>query len=603
MKRYFSIILLILSSLILNGKDKKLITLDNLLETAAEAEKNMDAKSAAVAYEEAVQLCRDKKDDEHLITSLHSYSIILSYLGEYDKAINTIVECYELSDILEDSREIKAQCYMQLGQIYFFMQNYDEALKNYIKAMNLAEEIENMMGYSIAQNNIANIYQINKDYFKAIELYNKCIKIQEQVNDSATICNCLYNIGTCKYELNLFDEASEALKQANKIATDIKDAEIISLSLIYLAKVEMNEGHFDKALSFINRGIELSQEAGYRQVLLAAYKASININIQAGNYRAASLYGEKALALSDSIFQEESLSQINEFQVKYDTQEKEHKIQLQETELAFNKRILIYLILTLVLFGISIALLVRLIIIQKRRNKELVEINQIKNKFFSIISHDLKNPAIAQKKNLQLLLDNFPDLPDNIRQEQLSLILDSSKQIVELLYNLLDWSRIEVGNIPYHPVNFPLIDAVREAVSVLKIQALDKSITISIEIPEKASAYGDRNMVVTVIRNIISNALKYSYKDSIIHITAQEYNGSCKISVIDTGIGMSQETVDSLFNLSDKKSALGTCGEAGNGLGMIICKEMIEKNGGKVFIESSEGNGSTISFTIKTEHE
>jgi signal transduction histidine kinase len=235
----------------------------------------------------------------------------------------------------------------------------------------------------------------------------------------------------------------------------------------------------------------------------------------------------------------------------------------------------------------------------RRRNHELREMNDVKDKFFSVISHDLKNPVLAQKNALAAIVDNYGALTsDDIYQVCIEL-LDSSKSLIDLLYNLLNWSRLQTGRITFTSITFPLIDVVRDVQELSAMQLAGKSLTLLINVPLDATVTADRNMIDTLLRNLVGNAIKFSYSGGTIEINARKNGQAWTVSVTDHGTGMSPAVQASLFSLATQKSAPGTCGETGSGLGLVVCREIMELHGGAISVQSVEKKGSTFSFTLQ----
>jgi signal transduction histidine kinase len=231
------------------------------------------------------------------------------------------------------------------------------------------------------------------------------------------------------------------------------------------------------------------------------------------------------------------------------------------------------------------------------RNKELVQINQTHDKFLSIISHDLKNPAIAIRNVLQVLAENYETLS---REEILELgiqVLQASEEQVKLIYDLLNWSQMEVGRMPYAPANINLNEVVSNVVNLNKMNAGNKGINIKADVPDDIVVYADRNMLETVLRNLLSNAIKFSYENSEINISVENAGHKYVVSVVDNGVGIPKERIDTIFSM-DAKSTIGTRGEAGNGLGLAVCDQMVRKNGGEIFVESVPDKFTKFYFTI-----
>jgi signal transduction histidine kinase/ligand-binding sensor domain-containing protein len=231
-------------------------------------------------------------------------------------------------------------------------------------------------------------------------------------------------------------------------------------------------------------------------------------------------------------------------------------------------------------------------------NKELSLLNATKDKFFSIIAHDLRNPFNAVIGFSDLLLSNFKRYENEKIERYLKFIYISSISGSELLTNLLFWSRSQTGSIQFNPVELNLSSLIDNSINLLIGSAQSKNISIEKYIDETITCYVDENMLKTVIRNLISNAIKFTPKKGNISILASISGNHILVSVTDTGVGMSKEVVEKLFTQDYSLSTRGTANESGTGLGLILCKEFVEKHGGEIWAESEEKKGSTFIFTI-----
>ncbi len=231
-------------------------------------------------------------------------------------------------------------------------------------------------------------------------------------------------------------------------------------------------------------------------------------------------------------------------------------------------------------------------------NSELVNLNATKDKFFNIIAHDLRGPFSSFLGLTELMADELPNLTkDNIHDIAESM-RNSASNLYRLLENLLQWARMQQGSFSYHPELLELLPLISESVATAKETANIKNIVLSINIPENLKVYADKNVIQMVIRNLVSNALKFTTEGGKVHISAKSVENMVNVSVKDSGIGMDKSMIKNLFRLEVSTNRKGTNGEPSTGLGLIICKELIEKQGGKLWVESEEGAGSVFYFSI-----
>ncbi|MDD4823523.1 MAG: ATP-binding protein [Bacteroidales bacterium] len=230
----------------------------------------------------------------------------------------------------------------------------------------------------------------------------------------------------------------------------------------------------------------------------------------------------------------------------------------------------------------------------------LKELNATKDKFFSIIAHDLKNPFNAIHGFSNLLVEQIQEKDYEGAEEYAGIIRNSSEHAISLLSNLMEWSRSQTGRLKFNPEMIELDMLVNDVIVLLKESAQNKSITISTENLRKEMAYADRAMIHTVLRNLISNAIKFTFPGAggKIVISARHTDEEMIISVSDNGVGMKKELIDRLFHIEENVSTSGTQQEEGTGLGLILCKEFVDNHNGRIWAESEVGKGTTFYFTL-----
>ena len=234
----------------------------------------------------------------------------------------------------------------------------------------------------------------------------------------------------------------------------------------------------------------------------------------------------------------------------------------------------------------------------KESEIQLRELNATKDKFFSIIAHDLKSPFNAIVGFSEILVEQIREKDYAGIEEYAGYIHTSSLRAMSLLSNLLEWSRTQIGRMNYTPEKIGLQAIINEAIELLTDSAKQKGITILSTIPENLIVFADKTMISTVLRNLVSNAIKFTNSGGHINFTAQQIDDELLVSVADNGVGIRKESLPSLFLIEESKSTSGTEKETGTGLGLILCKEFIEKHGGRIWVESEEGVGSTFKFTL-----
>jgi len=234
----------------------------------------------------------------------------------------------------------------------------------------------------------------------------------------------------------------------------------------------------------------------------------------------------------------------------------------------------------------------------KESEKELIKANKTKDKMFSVIGHDLLNPVGNLKNVLNLISQRINTFDKSNLENLIELSNSSANYTYNLLENILSWTRSMRGEIGYEPEQINLGDLVNDTFKLLEVISKNKKIHLSAEISKDITCYGDKNLVGTALRNLISNAIKFTPQGGNVKVTADVFMKDVEISVQDTGIGMKQEIMDKIFKHNQYYSSFGTDDEKGSGLGLRITKEFVEKNGGKIWVESKPGKGSKFFFSV-----
>ncbi len=234
----------------------------------------------------------------------------------------------------------------------------------------------------------------------------------------------------------------------------------------------------------------------------------------------------------------------------------------------------------------------------EQQAKELTATNALKDRMFSIIGHDLRSPVGAIKQALGFIVNGTINPKDEDFLETLQLLVNTTDDAFNLLENLLGWAKSQSDTLKIIPENLNLFDIVSSTCAVLKINSKKKNITINIKIPNDISVISDLNMINSILRNLLGNAIKFTPEQGLIEISANRINDFVQVFINDNGIGMEPNIVSEIFTSNKHFHTHGTNNESGSGLGLILCKDFVEKNGGQISVESKIGEGSIFSFTV-----
>ncbi len=629
-------LVLILSSLFFSNAlqakriNTKIDSLNHLLEISTDIEKIDILNELIIAYDtisqiesldyanQALELTKKIKSKEDIAISLDRVGKIQYFLSNYDKSIDYFLESLK---IREDSGNKKAvaQSYNNLGVIYLHLANYNKALEYLQKAWSVSEGIADVVFMIKLSNNLGIVYMKLENYDKALEYYQKTLNNCIETNNKEQEGTCLNNIGIVYWYLEDYNKALEYYLNAVKISEDIGDKWSVSNTSRNIGEVYIKFHDYNNSLLYLNKGLKIAEELDSKHLIKDCYVTFSELYFAKGDYKKAYEYHTLYSEIKDSIFSEETGKNIAEMEVKFETVKKEKEIEILEKEHEINvlklKKHKIQrnlLIISSLFILLIVIILYSRFLFKKKTNEQLriaikkiskseadlKESNNAKDKFFTIISHDLKGPFNSLLGISELLIKRAKGYDKEKILNFSNAINTSAHDLYDLVENLLLWGRTQSGNLQNNPEKVNLRESVINNISVLKSSAEKKNIILYHEIPENTYVYVDINIVSMVIRNLMSNALKFTNSGGKVSITSVEKDNLVEISVIDTGIGISEENRKKLFRIDIHYTTKGTSDENGTGLGLILCKEFVEKSGGKIWVESESGNGSNFKFTL-----
>lgn len=579
--------------------------------TLAQIGKSYNLKSDYIRainyYQEAAALQKGKNVRDYIAT-LTSLATNCRRIGAYSSASDYLFEALALSDARgnDESREALVQrTYILngIGNVYKYLNDGVEAERYFRESLAIDEKIGNELGQSMNWNTIGAIYEYRAQYDSAKVMYFRALEHSRNTTSDNSAGVCYNRLGQLADIQGRYEEAEEYYLMAFDVLTRAHDKWDLAKTTCNLGRLYIIKGDYDLAKKYLDQSESLV--AGNRSY---GHLGDIHSNLatlyeKKGDFKRACEEMKLCHAYADSSFNQKSGQEVAQTRIRYEQDKsqkllKEITIEKEQQESA-KKRIMLISLIVLVCLLVLIINFGVLIRIQHKRNQELAEMNSLKNKFFSIISHDLKNPVTSQKKVLEMLVQNFDSLPQDVLKKQCQELYKSSATLLELLTGLLNWSRLNTGKIINNPIRLCIRNVVEDTVKPLAEQCILKNITLSNDVKPDICVFADRNILSIIIRNLVSNAVKFSREGGSIEITSAETGiDKVRISVIDHGVGISEDRVKDLFDINKKRSTAGTAGEIGSGLGLPTTKEMTELAGGSISVESEEGKGSTFSITL-----
>lgn len=585
-----------------------------LLRLAMIKNKAGDKIEALKLFNAAIQACRLSENFKSMGLAYSLMGTIFRFNGLYDRAIEyTIVSkiSYEKAGFSEGN----AWSSYVLGRIYSDMKlpgkamdYYREALKIYLK---IAADDGNLNGVALCYEQIGLEYLNSGKYSEAREYIDKSFAIYKDEKSDFGISNAHKLIGMTEYYLGNFSQAEKYLNEALIVKTNIGDQLSLPTIYEYLGLTAISLGKTDEGILKIKKGLELAQTNNQKKIQLNIYASLTKVYLKTKDLNNAILTQNKQIEILDSIQSGAANIKIEQLQAIYEIDKKNSQIIELEKQNQINKltikqhRIYIWLMVG----GITIAIIISVFLYWidskiKQINRRLIEANAAKDKLFAIIAHDLRGPTVNLTAFLEHLNESFGSFEPNELKDVLKALFKSADSVSVLLENLLFWAQSQLNKIECRPIKQPLSDLIHLPVKGLKPIADNKQIEINFELNEQISVMADPNMVQVIIRNLISNAIKFTPKNGQIVIKTF-YNdlSHAGISISDTGIGIEKKSIPGLFNLNNTYKKPGTENEKSVGLGLLLVKDFVEKNKGTISIDSELGEGTTVLFTLPLANE
>jgi len=516
---------------------------------------------------------KELKDQDNIADNYNQLGKVYLILKNYSQALVYFNSAYKINiktnNVLQTANDLTG-----IADINFKLGNYQKALNYYVTAHQKYKEAINIFGMALTNFNMAEIYVLQKKYPMALEYYNKALEKFTEIKNDYHIGNTYLEIGKANYKFS-FENKKEKTKNLNQAIISLKES----------IRFFTNCSKFDK----VNEcNIELSktyEEIGDYKLALDTYKEYVKIDKTALTY--------------------EKENRLAELKTQREFETKNNQIVNQELRIKSDQRKVLLLITITSSIAILLALFLWLYISKRKTNRllldkntEISNINKQKDKFFSIIAHDLRGPFNGFLGLSELLANEIDDMDKDEIQFAATNIKESANNLYNLLENLLEWSRMEQGLITISPKENNLGKIVDECVTPLTENAAKKEISIETNIDPNLTVFADYHILQSVIRNNLSNALKFTPRNGNVKIQAKEDLESTTISITDNGIGMNANMLENIFKIGVKTNRKGTEDEPSSGLGLILCKEFIEKHNGEIWVESEEGKGTVFHFSF-----
>lgn len=615
----------------------------------------VDVTKSRQLTEEAIRISESKSLDKQKINAYQSMGSIFRLSGDYQSALNEDNKALETSLLTKDSTGA-ARAYNNVAHDYYDLGEYDEAYHFFLQSYRYSSALKDSFLMTVTLHNIGRVFKELGQYDRAMEYLNISRKMSLRIKDAEGEPYSLSEIGDTQLRRGQYDSALYSLRRTLDLSRKQNLKVLLPKSMINIAQIlvkqrkhynalayydtayqlydktkdrfgiaEVNLGRgltylsmerYDQALSAIQSSLRDARSLNARILELQCFQHLATLWEKRGDYRKALDNFKAYEQIEDSLFSLDMQSKLSRDQVRFETESRDDQIaalsqerKAQRNEMKKQEFVRNILVVVMALSAILLVTVYRSgqrrrkinkLLLQhqeemEKRSEELEKLNQVKDKFFSIISHDLRSPINALSGLLDLLDKGAiqpNELPQHIRE-----LRHRFHHTRTLLNNLLDWTLLQMDKLNLQAAKIDIHKIVDENIQLLA-SVQGKEIDIINDVPEPSVAFADSNTVNLVIRNLITNAIKFTNEGGKVHIRGKEQAAEWLVSVQDNGIGMKPEVLRILFDKTAPYTTRGTANEKGTGLGLILCKEFVEKNGGRIWVESEEGKGSTFYFTL-----
>ena len=583
---------------------------DLLLLISEELRKSQPREAFGYARE-ALAMAEDLKDPYRIGIACRAVAGVYMVTAVYDKALEYLLMALGRFESLGDTLEM-AVCYDELGVVHLSSGDFTNAQINLHRALNLNKKIGNPAQIARNYMNMGSSYLKTDSVDKGLSYFMVSLMIADSLKMEQDKVTLLNNIGYGYARLGRHEDALRSFYKVLELLGEQPDDLTRSDALVNIALGYYSINNFPAALKYAREGYTLAKSRRFDHVYRDASKVLSDIYAAQGKYKSAYNYSKEYRDISDTIMHAEKAEQLASIQTLYDLNLKEKEnISLRQENLKNQKRMQTRTLVILLITMLVVVLAALLYILNRMNNRqfamnkklaaqsgELEALNDLKDKFFSFVAHNLKNP-FNTIMGFSELMQRATESRDMKKTRQYSgLIYDLSSQVQKVLSNLLDWSRLQRRSFEVKPETVELTSLIKDVVEMNNKEAARKDIGLNITNEGNVFVVADRSMITTVLQNLVTNAITFTPPAGQISIDCRVKDLNTEVTITDTGIGISVENLARLFEFDFSQAKVGSSDHGGAGLGLVICHEMLLKNGGTINAKSDPGKGSSFKFTL-----
>lgn len=562
----------------------------------------MHVNAARKAIEEALSIFTRINDKTGVARCQLNIGQLEGVQGNYDIAISYFLKALKHFESTNDTPAL-INTYVKLGVVNDFSGNFGKALDYYHKGLALSSATKMTANTIFLYNNIGTTHARMEQLDTAKKYFEKALEYSSVKGFERARVSPLMNIGIIHREKSEWNEAMEYYRQAMALAEEMDMREDYAQAMYNMGVVEAELN--PENTQSLYKSLEIAREIGDKRLQLDILHGMSDWAISNNKYKELVRFMGEAQALKDSLFNMEKAKAIANLQAEYELEKTSAQLEeLKETEQQ-NRRIRNLYLSAAIVLGAMLVTLSFYFSRSRRLNKELAhrqqeleDANMVKDRLFSIIGHDLKGPI----GSIPVLLDIYRS--NETQEEEKQFILDSlednAKASIETLDKLLNWGKLQIKGDGIYQTVCDAADITNNKIRLLKATADNKHITLMNNVPAGTKVLVDENQLKFIVRNLLSNAIKFTNSGGKVEISAARHpEGNMVVfSVKDNGIGIPKEKQAKIFEPTNTSTA-GTANESGTSIGLMLCKEFTRQNGGRIWVESELGKGSTFYFTVK----
>ncbi len=548
------------------------------------------------SFQKAIEYFKEVNDLDGLADVYNDRYIIEKNKGNIEKAATYLLEAKLNREKLNDSIGLSG-VYNNLAIIYKDLKNIKKSEEYYLKAIALRKELK-IEGLGLVINNLALLYTENRNLEKAKQLLPEALKINKKEDDLRHMAQSYSIMAKVAMYGNELEKAKKYYDTTLCVGSRTNFTMLVTNAKQQLGIIALMEGNYETSDKYLETAREEFTKANFAPLLLKNYKYSFKLDSTRGNLLSAVKWLQQYQELSDQKMYDKTSKKVAETKSRYEAELKQLKLieEQENRERDTEAELFKYRLTSYIAIAVVLVILTFLIVIVRTRNErkrlisKLDNSNEVKNKLFSIISHDLKNEINGLEGSLNLLKDN--SISEKEFKEIIPFLANGTHQTSILLHNLLNWSKSQLKELNANPTSFDISEVIDEKFTFFKNKADHKGIKLINKL-NPTEIFADKDMFAIVAQNLIANAIKFCNPGDSIALVSREKEDAYEICFEDTGVGIAPTNLCKLF-AEDTFTTHGTQNESGTGLGLKICKELVELNKGKIRVESQLGEGSAF---------